>query len=258
MRVTVVPSIVTADSNATGNATNATSNATAPALRVVGTPSGIWSASERLNLFAYIDDCDDNCTVTWQCISGDLTGDGALASVALTGVNEHVLSVDRDKLTPGTKYVFRAVAGFGLTADAAVVVNSAPRGGSLEVANIADADVAPLADVGVGKFMARARGFADDPDHYPLTYAFFIKREGVKSDVTMGADSPTVTVYDTLGPTQTANNIVLLLGPGTHTIEVRVSDRHGATSTSTSTAFVEDPPLPSPPPPPPPPTPEFW
>ena len=74
----------------------------------------------------------------------------------------------------------------------------------------------------------------------------------------MGADSPTVTVYDPLGPTQTANNIVLLLGPGTHTIEVRVSDRHGATSTSTSTAFVEDPPLPSPPPPPPPPTPEFW
>ena len=196
--------------------------------------------------------------MTWQCVSGDLTGDGALASVALTGVNEHVLSVDRDKLTPGTKYVFRAVSGFGLTADAAVVVNSAPRGGSLEVANIADADVAPLADVGVGKFLARARGFADDPDHYPLTYAFFIKREGVKSDVTQGADSPTVTVYDPLGPTQTANNIVLLLGPGTHTIEVRVSDRHGATSTSTSTAFVEDPPLPSPPPPPPPPTPEFW
>jgi len=200
MRVTVVPSIVTADSNATGNATNATSNATAPALRVVGTPSGIWSSSERLNLFAYIDDCDSNCTVTWQCVSGDLTGDGALASVALTGVNEHVLSVDRDKLTPGTKYVFRAVSGFGLTADAAVVVNSAPRGGSLEVANIADADATPLADVGVGKFLARARGFADDPDHYPLTYAFFIKREGVKSDVTMGADSPTVTVYDPLGP----------------------------------------------------------
>ena len=179
----------------------------------------------------------------------------------MTGVNGSVLSIDRGKLTEGVSYTFRAsgVAGGGaanLTADADVVVNAAPRGGTLEVAPIADADEGPFDDIGVGKFLARAVGFADDPDHYPLTYEFF-KKINVTVDVT-DANSSSVTARDPLGGTQTANNIVVILGPGWHEIEVRVTDRHGAAAVATATVTVAPAPVPSPPPPPPMPPPEFW
>ena len=66
-----------------------------------------------------------------------------LAAAALTGVNGSVLSIDRGKLTEGcrTRFEPRGRGGAAnLTADADVVVNAAPRGGTLEVAPIADAD----------------------------------------------------------------------------------------------------------------------
>ena len=129
------------------------------------------------------------------------------------------------------------------------------QGGTLEVAPIADADAGPFADIGVGKFLARAVGFADDPDHYPLTYEFF-KKMNVTVDVT-DANSSSVTARDPLGGTQTANNIVVILGPGWHEIEVRVTDRHGAAAVATATVTVAPAPVPSPPPPPPMPPPEF-
>ena len=179
----------------------------------------------------------------------------------MTGVNGSVLSIDRGKLTEGVSYTFRAsgVAGGGaanLTADADVVVNAAPRGGTLEVAPIADADEGPFDDIGVGKFLARAVGFADDPDHYPLTYEFFKKVPNVTEDVT-DANSSSATVLVPLGATQTANNIVVILGPGSHEIEARVTDRHGAAAVATDTVTVAPAPVPSPPPPPPSPPPEM-
>ena len=51
MRVTVIER-----TNAT-TTTAARNNSNVPALRVVGTPTGVWSASRRLNLYAYVDDC---------------------------------------------------------------------------------------------------------------------------------------------------------------------------------------------------------
>ena len=259
MRVTVIER-----TNATTTTTAARNNSNVPALRVVGTPTGVWSASRRLNLYAYVDDCPDpdpaSCAVAWSCVEGDLNATG-LASAALTGVNGSVLSIDRGKLTEGVSYTFRAsgVAGGGaanLTADADVVVNAAPRGGTLEVAPIEDADEGPFDDIGVGKFLARAVGFADDPDHYPLTYEFFKKVPNVTEDVT-DANSSSATVLVPLGATQTANNIVVILGPGSHEIEARVTDRHGAAAVATDTVTVAPAPVPSPPPLPPSPPPEM-
>ena len=266
MRVTVVErtNSTTTNSTTTTTTTNSSLN-NAPALRVVGTPTGVWSASRRLNLFAYVDDCPGpdpaSCAVAWTCVEGDLAADGALAAAALTGVNRSVLSIDRGALTEGMSYTFRASGvswggAANLTADAAVVVNAAPRGGTLEVAAVEDADVRPFADIGVQKFLARAVGFADDPDHYPLTYEFF-KKTNVTVDVT-DPNSNITTVRDPLGATQTANNIVLILGPGRHEIETRVTDRHGASAVATATVVVAPAPVPSPPPMPPPPMPEFY
>jgi len=268
MRVTVIErpnATVTTTVTTAQNTTTARNGSNPPALRVVGTPTGVWSASRRLNLYAYVDDCPGpdpaTCAVAWSCVEGDLSATGALAAAALTGVNGSVLSIDRGTLTEGMSYTFRAsgVGGGGaanLTADVNVNVNAAPRGGTLEVAPIADADAGPFADIGVGKFLARAVGFADDPDHYPLTYEFF-KKVNVTVDVT-DANSSIVTARDPLGATQTANNIVVILGPGWHEIEVRVTDRHGAAAVATATVTVAPAPVPSPPPPPPMPPPEFY
>ena len=267
MRVTVIErpnATVTTTVTTAQNTATARNGSNPPALRVVGTPTGVWSASRRLNLYAYVDDCPEpdpaTCAVAWSCVEGDLSATGALAAAALTGVNGSVLSIDRGTLTEGMSYTFRAsgVGGGGaanLTADVNVNVNAAPRGGTLEVAPIADADAGPFADIGVGKFLARAVGFADDPDHYPLTYEFF-KKMNVTVDVT-DANSSSVTARDPLGGTQTANNIVVILGPGWHEIEVRVTDRHGAAAVATATVTVAPAPVPSPPPPPPMPPPEF-
>ena len=118
MRVTVIER-----TNATTTTTAARNNSNVPALRVVGTPTGVWSASRRLNLYAYVDDCPDpdpaSCAVAWSCVEGDLNATG-LAAAALTGVNGSVLSIDRGKLTEGVSYTFRAsgVAGGGRAAEA--------------------------------------------------------------------------------------------------------------------------------------------
>ena len=60
MRVTVIErpnATVTTTVTTAQNTATARNGSNPPALRVVGTPTGVWSASRRLNLYAYVDDC---------------------------------------------------------------------------------------------------------------------------------------------------------------------------------------------------------
>ena len=59
MRVTVIerPNATVTTTVTTAQNTATARNGSNPALRVVGTPTGVWSASRRLNLYAYVDDC---------------------------------------------------------------------------------------------------------------------------------------------------------------------------------------------------------
>jgi len=220
------------------------SSASAATLRVTGTSTGITATSDRLTLRAEIANCPGGvaaCGVTWTCEQGDLYdptgGTELLVAAAETPLNQGLLSIRPGELTPGQRYVFRAAAtgnAEGLTADAAIDANAPPQGGRLTASAVIlePAAAMTLAGLGVGRFVVRALGWADQTEHYPLSYEFYKKT---------GRGAAAVLVP--LSATQSANMLEVFLPAGNHTIQVRVADAYGAASIASTIVTVAAPPV---------------